>query len=141
MNFSLEVRLPFLDIEVFNFASSLPDRLKLNSESGNSTIGNYSETGGKHLLGEISKKYLPTDFLKRGKQGFSLPLDDWLRGPLANLVEAKFLNNPSTNSLGLSSSELSIALDEFRDGALPAIKIWLLLVLILWYEKLDSLEL
>jgi asparagine synthase (glutamine-hydrolysing) len=141
MNFSLEVRLPFLDIEVFNFASSLPDRLKLNPESRNSTTGNDSEAGGKFLLGEISKKYLPADFLERGKQGFSLPLDDWLRGPLANLVEAKLLNNPSIRTLGLSSSELSIALDEFRGGSLPAIKIWLLLVLILWYEKLDSLEL
>jgi asparagine synthase (glutamine-hydrolysing) len=138
MHYSLEVRLPFLDIEVFNFASSLPDRLKLNPKANNSIARSYSETGGKYLLGEISKKYLPANFLERGKQGFTLPLDDWLRGPLANLVEAKLLNNQSIDSLGLSATELSAAVDEFRVGSLPAIKIWLLLVLILWYEKLHS---
>jgi asparagine synthase (glutamine-hydrolysing) len=132
------VRLPFLDIEVFNFASSLPDRLKLNPKSRNSNVGNYSEAGGKYLLGEISKKYLPEDFLERRKQGFNLPLDEWLRGPLANLVQDKLMNNTSVSSLGLSSDEISNALDEFRSGSLPAIKIWLLLVLILWYEKLAS---
>jgi asparagine synthase (glutamine-hydrolysing) len=138
MHFSLEVRLPFLDIEVFNFASSLPDRFKLTPATHTEMAGNYSEAGEKYILGEISKKYLPSDFLERKKQGFSLPLDEWLRGPLSNLVEAKLLNNSSTDSLGLSASELSIALDEFRTGSLPAIKIWLLLVLILWYEKLNS---
>jgi asparagine synthase (glutamine-hydrolysing) len=138
MNFSLEVRLPFLDIEVFNFASSLPDAMKLNPMQKNSTAESYSESGGKYILGKISERYLPDDFLTRSKQGFNLPLGDWLRGPLSTLVDNKLLNNSHTELIGLTQSEVQAAVYEFRAGSLPAIKVWLLLVLVLWYENLNS---
>jgi asparagine synthase (glutamine-hydrolysing) len=140
MNHSLEIRLPFLDINVFRFSSSLPDRLKLRPSMNSSGSLSYAQSGEKFILGEISKRYLPLDFLNRKKQGFHLPLDEWLRGPLSSLVDSKLMKNSSTNSLGISAQELNKTVEEFKRGTLPAIKIWLLLVLVLWFEHLESRE-
>lgn len=140
MSHSLEIRLPFLDIKVFDFASSLPDRLKLNPNVNSSESASYGQSGEKFILGEISKRYLPPDFLNRRKQGFHLPLDEWLRGPLSGLVDTKLKSSSSIDKLGISIQELNKTVREFRQGELPAIKIWLLLILVLWFENLEGRE-
>jgi asparagine synthase (glutamine-hydrolysing) len=66
MKESIEVRVPFLDEELFEFGISLPYNLKI--KHGQS----------KYVLRKLAKNYLPSDIIKKGKWGFGLPVDKWL---------------------------------------------------------------
>jgi asparagine synthase (glutamine-hydrolysing) len=83
MSVGLEARIPFLDHGVIEFAFSLPDHLKFRNGTG------------KYILRKILSKYLDDSLFDRPKKGFSMPLAEWLRGPLKEWA----------NSL-LSASEL-----------------------------------
>lgn len=70
MAHGLEVRSPFLDVELVSFALSLPDAARLPGR----------ET--KPLLRAAARKCLPPQVATARKRGFGVPLDDWFRGPL-----------------------------------------------------------
>ena len=74
MAHSLEVRPPFLDHRIVEFAASLPDNQKVR--------GSYQ----KVVLKQLMKDKLPASILKRKKVGFDFPAHDWLRGPLRPLL-------------------------------------------------------
>ena len=76
---SMELRVPFLDHELVEFAFSLPDRFKIN---GNST---------KYLLREVGEKLLPTPIIHREKRGFPVPLSQWLKGDLNQVAKETLL--------------------------------------------------
>ncbi len=75
MAVGLETRVPFLDPDVVAFAWSLPLAMKV--EAGR----------GKLILRKLVERYVPTALMERPKQGFGLPLGDWLRGPLRDWAE------------------------------------------------------
>ncbi len=70
MAVSLEVRAPLLDYRIFEYCWSLPSKYKLRGNAG------------KYLLRETLARHIPRDMFERPKQGFSVPVGDWLRGPL-----------------------------------------------------------
>lgn len=72
---SLEVRTPFLDHRVVEFAAALPSNLKLRG------------LRTKYLLKRSMAKRLPRQILKRGKQGFSIPMKNWLTQDLRPMME------------------------------------------------------
>lgn len=74
MAVSLEARVPFLDHEVVEYAMNLPADWKLR---GNAT---------KVLLKTAFRDLLPHEILRRSKEGFSIPMKNWLRGPLRPLM-------------------------------------------------------
>jgi asparagine synthase (glutamine-hydrolysing) len=76
MAYSLEVRVPFLDHRVVEFAWTLPLAMKVHS------------SGGKRILRALLARYVPASLTSRPKQGFSIPLAEWLRGPLRDWSEA-----------------------------------------------------
>src|SRR5688500_20298542 len=69
MAHSLEVRVPFVDVDVAAFALSVPGRMKLNGGPPHVS---------KPLLAEAIADLLPREVLSRRKMGFTLPLDSWL---------------------------------------------------------------
>ena len=71
----LEVRCPFLDYRVIEFAWSLPMPMRISRGSG------------KWILREVLARYVPRDLTDRVKMGFNVPIADWLRGPLRDWVE------------------------------------------------------
>lgn len=75
MAFSLEARAPFLDHRVVEFAWTVPPSEKL---SGGST---------KRIMRKLGARYLPPAILDQAKMGFSVPLNQWLRGPLRDWAE------------------------------------------------------
>jgi len=76
MGVSLETRVPFLDPEVMEFAWRLPLDLKIRNGSG------------KWILKKLLHNYVPTELVDRPKQGFAIPLADWLRVPLREWAES-----------------------------------------------------
>jgi asparagine synthase (glutamine-hydrolysing) len=75
MAVSLEVRVPFLDHEVVEYAMAIPAAWKLR---GGQT---------KWILKEAFRHRLPPSIPGRGKEGFSMPMKNWLRGPLQPLMQ------------------------------------------------------
>ncbi|NDC24769.1 MAG: asparagine synthetase B, partial [Proteobacteria bacterium] len=75
MSVSLEGRMPLLDHRVVELACSIPMNLKIRNGSG------------KFILKQILKTYLPTELFERPKMGFSVPVGDWIRGPLRPWAE------------------------------------------------------
>jgi len=78
MAVSLEVRTPFLDHRVIEFAWSLPLSMKIRDDRG------------KWIARELLRRFLPAQLVDREKQGFGLPIAEWLRGPLREWVEELF---------------------------------------------------
>ena len=76
MSVSLETRIPFLDIDVIEFSSSLPIEYKIRNGVS------------KWALREVLYKHVPKDLIERPKMGFGVPLAEWLRGPLKDWAES-----------------------------------------------------
>lgn len=70
MKYSLENRCPIMDTEVMEYSFRIPHRFK------------YYKGDKKHILKDIAYDYIPRELLERPKKGFSVPMDQWLRGPL-----------------------------------------------------------
>jgi asparagine synthase (glutamine-hydrolysing) len=70
MAVALETRVPFLDKDVVEFAARVPPSMKVR------------DGRGKWLVRQVLDRHVPRALIDRPKTGFSIPLDDWLRGPL-----------------------------------------------------------
>lgn len=106
MAHGLEVRLPFLDNDLVDFAmkcpvqfklSNLNENLRINENDLGGKVENYFQrTGdGKKIFRDVMEKYLPQDVTKREKQGFSSPDASWFRGESINFVKNLVLNKNS----------------------------------------------
>jgi asparagine synthase (glutamine-hydrolysing) len=74
MAFSVEVRVPFMDLELMRLCASIPETYQLQS---NQT---------KHLLKKAMAPYLPPEICHRGKTGFMAPLRSWISRDLSEMV-------------------------------------------------------
>ena len=75
MGVSLETRVPFLDQDIFEFASKIPLDMKLKNGVG------------KSILRDLLYRYVPKDLIERPKMGFGVPVGVWLKGPLRDWAE------------------------------------------------------
>ncbi len=73
---NLEVRMPFMDHKVTEFAGQLPVSMK------------FYENQGKWILKQILYRYLPKELVERPKKGFGCPVAIWLKGPLKDWAES-----------------------------------------------------
>jgi len=93
MSVSLETRAPMLDPQVVALAWKLPLAMK--------------RSGGisKVTLRKLVHRYVPAELVERPKAGFSVPLDDWLRGPIREWAETHLSADALTNG-GLNSGPI-----------------------------------
>lgn len=117
MAVGLESRAPLLDHRLFEWAATLPASLKLHG------------TEGKWILKRALEKRLPHDILYRRKQGFSVPLARWFRGPLRERIRASLLGGALADSRFFDLTTVSRLLDQHQSGANDhASTLWLLLM-------------
>ncbi|HEY7676293.1 MAG TPA: asparagine synthase C-terminal domain-containing protein, partial [Candidatus Methylomirabilis sp.] len=121
---SLEVRSPFLDRDVVDFVVPLPLHLKLRGGRG------------KVLLKALADRYLPPAIVQRKKQGFTVPVGEWFRGPLRPLLRDA-LAPPRLARQGLfDAAAVEALMAEHETGRRNRWKeLWALLVFQLWWER------
>lgn len=140
MAHSLEVRVPYLDLEVVDTVLSLPDVAKLGDVRADDPYGRtYRDTGAKRVLIDVGRQWLPRDFDVQPKRGFAMPFTAWLRGPLRDVFDDT-VNGPGAKRRGLlEPSGVERVRDRFRRGEAPWPEPWLLMMLELWCrEVLDA---
>ena len=115
MAVSLEMRVPFLDHELVEYVLGLPAAVKKRYP------------GVKGLLVEACRDLLPASVYNRPKAGFVLPMEQWMRGPLANFVE-EGVRETVTRQL-LPETFVSDLREAFRRGRLHWTRLWSIVVL------------
>jgi asparagine synthase (glutamine-hydrolysing) len=86
MAHSLTARYPYTDAAILEFAGLIPDRLKLKRNRDATT---------KFVLKKAARDMLPERPVAKPKQGFAVPLEEWLRTPLSGYVKDILLDNVS----------------------------------------------
>ncbi|MEY4593345.1 MAG: hypothetical protein RIR18_2240 [Pseudomonadota bacterium] len=124
MHASIEARVPFLDHKLVEFSARLDPKYKHNGQER------------KYLLKKVAEQYLPKDIIYRGKQGFVMPLSEWLAGALKPQVSAAI----SETALGNRGLFRRGALQKLQDQHASGQKnhsgrFWALYALERWFQR------
>jgi asparagine synthase (glutamine-hydrolysing) len=122
MAHAIEVRPPFLDHRIVEFAASLPDHLKIRGRTQ------------KVVLRELMKRKLPASTLRRKKVGFDFPAHEWLRGPLRGLLLDTVSSNRSTGVFRQDALDRCVRRHLERRSNL-GYHLWGLMLLLLWMKR------
>lgn len=126
MAHGLEARPPLLENESVRWALSVPSKYKLRGLQR------------KFLLKKAAGGHLPDSVIHRKKQGFSIPLAQWLRGPLKSALEEVFNASPLWNNTFLSKMAFQRWCDEHMNRQADHSKVlWALFVLDHWMKQND----
>ena len=124
MAHSLEVRPPFLDHRIVEFAATLPASLKIRGSRQ------------KFILKELMKGKLPPSVLSRKKIGFDIPAHEWLRGPLRSLLVETVPAGASEHAGLFDAAAIKAVMQRhLSKRANLGYHLWGLLVLFLWMKK------
>lgn len=123
MAHSLEIRTGFLDTEVMEFAARIPGRFKIHGQEI------------KSVLKTAARKYLPAEAIDRPKEGFVMPVNQWLAGWLLDYARQQ-LSKQRLDQHGLfETAEVSRLVEEFAAGNSGlANKVLSLLCFQIWYD-------
>jgi asparagine synthase (glutamine-hydrolysing) len=119
--FCLDGRAPFLDQQVMEFAAHLPAELRFK----NGTL--------KYLLKKAVLRFFPEEFLKRPKQGFGVPIGEWVRGEMRPLAEELLFSRQAQSRGFFDYAYVRRMMDQHISGRQDhAARIWALMVLEAW---------
>ncbi len=124
MMHSLEVRVPFLDTAVVEAAVSLPSHFKIDRGMR------------KRVLTDAYRGWLPDEVLDRSKQGFEVPIGEYLRGPLRDMFH-DVVTRSTVESLGAISFDAvsSVYADHVARRGEHADMLFAMLSLCWWKNK------
>jgi asparagine synthase (glutamine-hydrolysing) len=121
MAHGLEVRVPFLDKELVEFAAQIPFGYKIHGLTS------------KYILKKTFSPYVPRKILKQRKQGFTIPIAAWLRGELGDLARRILLSETLVKRNLFEEGFLKWMLDEHNAGRQEfGHRIWGLVVFEIW---------
>ncbi|HEV2763227.1 MAG TPA: asparagine synthase C-terminal domain-containing protein, partial [Pyrinomonadaceae bacterium] len=120
---TLEVRVPYLNVELVELAARMPPDLKLRGLKR------------KYILKRAAEKLLPSDVVWRKKAGFGAPVRAWLRGPLRPLVE-ELLSEERVRRRGLFRPEevRRVVAQNLSGREDFSLQVFQLLTLEMWFE-------
>jgi asparagine synthase (glutamine-hydrolysing) len=123
MRVSLEIRTPYLNRELAEFAATVPDRIHVRD-------------GGNALLRGLLAQVAPQAAHRRSRTRFEVPAGNWLRGPLAPLVDHQLAHGTAFAEGWFDRREAAALVDEHRSGIRDASGVlWPLLAFGLWLDR------
>jgi asparagine synthase (glutamine-hydrolysing) len=121
---SLEARVPLLDYKMVEFAFSLPSHYKLNGKTT------------KWFFKKAMEGILPNDIIYRQKEGFSIPIKNWLKSDLRDLMMMYLSENRIKDSGFFNYDYIQKMITEHLDNKQNhAHRLWPLILFQLWREK------
>jgi asparagine synthase (glutamine-hydrolysing) len=129
MGTSLEVRAPFLDHRVVEFAWRLPLRQKIRGGVG------------KWLVRRVLERHVPRSLFERPKHGFGVPIDAWLRGPLRDWAEDLLAEEKLVREGFFDPDVVRAALREHQQGKRNRHhELWAVLMFESWLDQQHRVE-
>lgn len=123
MAHSLEVRVPFLDCQLVDYVTSLPDEFKRHGHLP------------KPLLKRAMEKLLPSEILQRKKATFSFPISKWMRGSLRPIVEDALCSPSDRVRQLLDAGATRKVWEEFMANRVGWTRPWGIAVLTMWLQR------
>lgn len=117
---SLEGRIPFLDHRLVELAATLPEGMKVQAGIG------------KRVVRDLLARHLPVAMFDRPKQGFAVPVEQWLRGPLRPWAEATLFDRSTAIGELLDFAPIRAAWRQHLDGSARTEDLWAVLMLQAW---------
>jgi len=120
---SLETRLPLLNHRIIDFSWRLPLTMKSD--------GNLS----KRILRDTLYKRVPKNLIERPKMGFSVPISDWIKGPLKSWAHSLLFDVNNNNHGIFNTSEIEKIWDQHITGYRDhSASLWSILMFQAWYQ-------
>lgn len=123
---SVEVRSPFLDYRIIEFARTLPLQYR------------YKNGVTKKIVRDILSEYIPEQVFNQPKKGFAIPLGDWIRNELKDEIlkclNDEFLNSVPNLDIQKFKKQMNLHMENKYDYSFS---IWKLFVLSMWYKQFN----
>ncbi|MEI8278495.1 MAG: asparagine synthase (glutamine-hydrolyzing) [Bacteroidota bacterium] len=128
MQYSLESRVPLLDVKLVEMGLNIDYTFKVREGYGT-----------KYLMKKVLYDLVPRTLFERPKRGFSIPLREWLRGPLSHLISDYLDDNTIRHCALVEPSAVQLLITKFKSGEDHLYnRIWLLIILHWWCKKYNS---
>jgi asparagine synthase (glutamine-hydrolysing) len=138
MAHSLELRVPFVDLEIAKFSRSCRDGFKLNKGGGESL--QYQSSGAKRVLIHALKDVLPPETVTRDKKGFALPFNKWMKTVLRDLIQ-ETCNPDAIRKRGLLDEEqCNFAFNQKDATQVLYPQLWAIMILELWCQRVIDVQ-
>lgn len=127
MAHSVEARVPFLSHKMVDWALTVPDRLKLRGVTG------------KRILRRAIAPWLPREILTRPKQGFQVPMANWLRGRFGDFARETWNNSAFAEAGYVDRAAVERLFGEHKEGAADHSRmLYAITALGIWVQDLQS---
>lgn len=134
----LEVRVPLLDHVLLESIVKLPLNMKLRGMDGyafDPVQTPLEMVNGKYILKKLGERYFSQQFLQRRKMGFSVPVPEWLAGPLGPQLKERLYDGASGMGELFEPSYINQLVNEHQKGTNHGFRLWSLLFLAEWQHQ------
>ena len=126
---SVEIRVPYLDIDLVEFSTSIPPKYKMNGKVT------------KFILRKVAESYLPNDVIYRPKAGFGVPIESWVRNDLDKYVQENLSKDEIDSSKIFDFDKVNEIVSKNREGKINAsYNIWSLLAMQSWFKQFKVIK-
>ncbi len=130
MTYGLEVRVPLLDHYVAECAAQIPPEYLITHDQ-------HGAWTGKSILKKLALRKFPQDFVYRKKQGFGIPIAQWVGGTKTGELHETLLGSSSHLTQYLDKAAVAQLIDG-ENVPMRSRKLWLLLVLQMWLKETEG---
>jgi len=136
---SIEVRVPFLDVDILDYVLKIPDEYKINferlSEIKDPYNTTYRDSGAKKILIDLGKGLLPDNMDNQTKRGFGMPFDYWLKSCLNEVFQDVFSFESINRRNIFNFNELSNIKNQFLSNKISWVFPWIIIIIECWLRE------